>query len=241
MKYGWTRLFFVVSLLFVPACGGGTTTTETATRERTETSGRETRREEALPEGASITGLMGTIPARAVTETMNNRMSALARCFADRSDEVAFLEGDITMEFRVHTDGTVAWVYPAATTIGDRETEACILDVARAAHFPRPTGGEAEFSWGFGLEAASDVRLPITWTADHVTATIEANRSTIASCGRTGFELTAYVSPGGAVLSVGGTAPDADALPALDCVVTAVRRWTMPNPGSYAAKVSFHL
>jgi hypothetical protein len=222
-------------------CGGGATS-ETTSTERTErTSGRERSGEEPLPDGASITGLMGTIPARAVSETMDNRMGHLARCFADRSDDVEFLEGDITLSFRVHTDGTVAWVYPSRSTIGDRETEVCILGVARGAHFPRPTGGEAEFTWGFGLDAASDVRLPITWTSDHVMPTIEANRASIASCGRTGFQLTAYVAPGGAVMAVGGTCPDADALAALDCVVSAVRGWTMPNPGSYPAKVSFSL
>lgn len=233
---------FVALALLGAGCGGGSST-ETTTTERSErTTGRErTTSEEALPEGASITGLMGTIPARSVSSTMDGRMSHLARCFADRSDDVEFLEGDITLSFRIHTDGTVAWVYPSRSTIGDHETESCILGVARSAHFSRPTGGEAEFSWGFGIDAASDVRLPISWTADHVTEAIEANRASVASCGRTGFQLTAYVAPGGAVMAVGGTCPDADALTALDCVVTAVRGWTMPNPGSYPAKVSFSL
>jgi hypothetical protein len=241
MKYGWMALVVAAMGCGMAGCGGGASTPETTATTSTRTSGRETRREEPLPEGASITGLMGTIPARSVSGALEPRMPRFARCFADRTDEVAFLEGDITLSFRVHTDGSVAWVFPSRSNIGDRETESCILDVARTTHFPAPTGGEAEFTWGFGLDAASDVRMPITWTSDHVMATVEANRSSVASCGRTGFELTAYVSPGGAVLAVGGTTPDADALPALDCVVGAVRGWTMPNPGSYPAKVTFRL
>lgn len=230
----------LVLMTALVGCGGSTATEDTTTTSERR-SERTTRGEEELPEGASITGLMGTIPARAVTETMNNRTTALARCFADRSDDVEFLEGDITLSFRVHTDGTVAWVYPSASTIGDRETESCILGVARGAHFPRPTGGEAEFSWRFGLDAASDVRLPIAWSSDHILEVIEANRSSVASCGGGGFQLTAYVAPGGSVMAVGGTCTGAESLAALDCVVTAVRGWTMPNPGSYAAKVSFAL
>ncbi len=236
MKY-----VLVLSMLALVGCGGGAASEETSTTTSARSSDRTTRGDEDLPEGASITGLMGSISSRAVADTLNNRMGRFERCFQDRSDDVEFLEGDITMSFRVHTDGTVAWVYPSASTIGDRETESCILGVAASTHFPRPSGGEAEFRWGFGLEAASDVRLPVSWSADHVLDVIEANRSSVASCGGGGFQLTAYVAPGGAVMAVGGTCADADSIAALDCVVSAVRTWTMPNPGSYAAKVSFTL
>jgi hypothetical protein len=237
MKY----LLPVTLLLAIAGCGGSSST-ETTPTETHAISGREERREEALPEGASITGLMGTISARAVNETLEPRIPRFARCFADRSEEVAFLSGDITLSFRIHLDGTVAWVYPSATTIGDRETESCILDIARSTHFPPPHGGEAEFTWGgFGVDAPSDVRLPLSWGADAVADTVEENRASVASCGRRGFRLTAYVAPGGRVLAVGGTAPDADALAALDCVVSAVRGWTMPDPGSYPAKVTFDI
>lgn len=229
-----------VLLTSVAGCGGSSEPETTPTPSHT-TSGREERREDALPEGASITGLMGTISARAVQGALEPRMPRFARCFADRSDDVEFLSGDITLSFRIHTDGSVAWVFPSATNIGDRDTERCILDVARTTHFSAPSGGEAEFTWGFGLDAPSDVRLPLSWGADAVATTVEANRASVASCGRSGFRLTAYVAPGGRVLAVGGTAPDADALTALDCVVGAVSGWTMPNPGSYAAKVTFDL
>lgn len=232
-----------VALLLMTAlvgCGSASATEDTTTTSE-RASSRTRRGEEELPEGASITGLMGTISSRAVADTLNGRMGRFERCFTDRSDNVEFLEGDITLSFRVHTDGTVAWVYPSASTLGDRETETCILGVAASTRFPRPSGGEAEFRWGFGLEASSDVRLPIAWSSDHILDVIEANRATVASCGGRGIQLTAYVAPGGAVMAVGATCSDAESLAALDCVVSAVRSWTMPNPGSYAAKVSFSL
>lgn len=233
---------YVALLLMTALAGcGGATAAENTTAASERRSDRTTRGDEELPEGASITGLMGTISSRAVADTLNNRMGRFERCFTDRSDDVEFLEGDITLSFRVHTDGSVAWVYPSASTIGDRETETCILGVAESTHFPRPSGGEAEFRWGFGLEASSDVRMPIAWSSDHILDVIEANRATVASCGGRGIQLTAYVAPGGTVMAVGGTCSDAESLAALDCVVSAVRGWTMPNPGSYAAKVSFSL
>ena len=48
-----------------------------------------------------------------------------------------------------------------------------------------------------------------------------------------------YIEPGGRVLAAGGSAPSAEAEPGLDCILERVRGWDMPDPGSYAAKVTF--
>src|SRR5690606_38221140 len=114
--------------------------------ERGDTSGSETRRERE--DGVQITGLMGTISREEVEDALNPRMPRFTRCFAQRLGDVEFLAGDIRMAFRISTEGTVLWVYPASSSIGDRETEQCVLGVARETRFPRPHGGEAEFAWG---------------------------------------------------------------------------------------------
>lgn len=232
-------LLLTVSLALVGAgCGGAAAPEPTTPEHRAGAHHTEVER----TDGVAISGLMGTISQDAVRHALEAHMNAFARCFSDRMSAVEFLSGDITMSFRVDTAGNVLWVYPSASTIGDHDTEVCVLDVALHTHFSPPHGGEAEFTWGFGLDAADDVRLPTSWPETHVADVVSENRSSLGSCGRsTGFEVTAYVAPGGTVMAAGGTAPDADSLPALHCVVTAVRGWTMPDPGSYAAKVSFHL
>jgi hypothetical protein len=60
-------------------------------------------------------------------------------------------------------------------------------------------------------------------------------------CGPGRYQVTAYVSPGGAPLAVGVATDSSDAGANLDCVATAVRAWHFPDPGSYAGKVSFTL
>lgn len=236
---GIVYVLALTSGLAALGCGGGssestqTTTTTTATRHE---------EEQPLPEGASITGLMGTISQHAVQDTLEPRMDYFMHCFEQRLGTVRYLGGDIRMAFHIHLDGTVAWVYPAQSSLGDREVETCILGVAQRAHFPHPHGGEAEFSWGFSLDPPSDVRAPVTLSAGEADALIAEHGGDVHSqCGSGQYQVTAYVQPGGAVLSAGVSTGSNDAAGNLDCVATAVRGWTFPDPGSYAGKVSFTL
>jgi hypothetical protein len=62
----------------------------------------------------------------------------------------------------------------------------------------------------------------------------------VGACnGQGSYQVTAYIEPGGRVLSAGGSAPSAEAEAALDCILERVRGLSMPDPGSYAAKVTF--
>ncbi|HEX2677474.1 MAG TPA: hypothetical protein VHM19_12560, partial [Polyangiales bacterium] len=68
-------------------------------------------------------------------------------------------------------------------------------------------------------------------------------RASLDACspGDARYELTAYVSPGGSVLAAGASTDSPEAADKLDCLTDAVKSWKMPDPGSYAAKVTFSL
>lgn len=141
--------------LALSACGGGTseqtTTTTTTARRSREVSAEEQAQADARA-GVQIEGLMGTISQDQVNMTLQPRTETFARCFTQGAG-VDFLGGDIRLSFRIHVDGSVAWVFPSQTTIGHRAVERCIVERARGVRFPRPRGGEAEFTWGFGYDA----------------------------------------------------------------------------------------
>lgn len=191
-------------------------------------------------DGVAIEGLMGTISQMAVQRGIEPKMGRFLACFTRRYGQVELLGGHIEMAFRVHTDGAVRWVYPRASTIGDRETERCLLETASSIQFSRPAGGEAEFSYPLDLDPPEDVRPPLEWDATRVAAEVESNASTVAACGH-GFSVTAYVDRGGRVLAVGASTSQQENAVNLDCVASAVSQWTMPDPGSYPAKVTFSL
>ena len=194
--------------------------------------------------GMQVEGLMGTIPQRRIEETLHAKQPAFQRCFFEGMNEVEVLGGHIKFYFHVGLDGRVEWVQPRGSSIGHRATELCLLELASKVRFPEPKGGgPAEFVWGFEVENPGGVRPPVAWPETRVTKQLASQRSSLAACGvgPEHYVITAYVAPGGAVLAA-GVATDAAPAPALlDCIVTAVKGWHMPDPGSYPAKVSFGL
>lgn len=233
------RVLFVWTALALGACGGSDADANEG-QETATTSGSETRTER--PDPVAITGLMGTIRQDQVENALTPRMPRFARCFANRMNDVEFLGGNIRLAFRIHVDGSVAWVYPSETDIGDRDTEECVLGVASGTHFPRPRGGEAEFNWGFGIDPSEDVRPPLNWHADALGSRADQVRQLQSTCHTAGtYSITAYVSPGGDVLAAGGSMPSQDGQAALDCILDAVRGMSMPDPGSYPAKITFEV
>lgn len=240
--------FFLLSILFgllavLPACSSEPEPVED-NRAGEPTSGGE----EAVAhhESVQIEGLMGTISADMVERGIEPRMGRFLRCFEDRYRSLEVLGGRFQMAFRIHTDGTVRWVYPSDSTLGDRETERCLLHVAAGIRFHPPRGGEAEFSYPLALDTAEDVRPPLNWDSARVSSVlVDGARALLASCrpagSRATYRVTAYIMPGGTVQAAGAATDDADAAESLDCVAQAVRGWSMSDPGSYPAKVQFEV
>lgn len=236
-----TRILIVAGLVSALGLGCGGEASEP--EEQQQTSGNENTRRATPPpdDGVAIEGIMGTISADEVQMAMDPRMNRFLRCFSRRYDEVEVLEGEIEFSFHIDVRGGVTWVYPSRSTIGDRATERCLLSTAASTHFPRPHGGEAEFSYPIEVGALDDVRPAVPWQPTQVSEAVEEHRGEIVDCGSGPFAITVYVGPGGSVLSAGVATSDPEQNDALDCVAELVEGWTFPDPGSYPAKVSFDL
>jgi hypothetical protein len=189
-----------------------------------------------------VEGLMGTIPERKILATLEPKLPSFQRCFERAAARVELIGGRMELYFRVGLDGRVEWVYPRTSTVGDRGTEQCLLEIAKAARFPEPKGGgAAELAWGFEIDAPDGVRPPVAWDEAHIESTLRAEHATLEACGALGWVVTAYVAPGGKVMAAGASAPSHEAEGGIDCVLRAVRGWSLPDPGSYPAKVSFRV
>jgi hypothetical protein len=190
---------------------------------------------------------LGSIDPAQTEATWTKIQPSLMRCYTDGQQRLEYLGGDVKFFLRVGQDGSARYVYLLDGTLGDRQTERCMLDLVMNTPWPTPDGGEAEVQKPMGFDPPANVRAPSDWASDKVTAALVAHEADLAKC-RAGvpgtFRMTAYVAPvgkAGHVAAVGVAPPSKDGEGKADCIVDVVKKMKMPSPGSYAAKVSFTL
>jgi hypothetical protein len=150
----------VLSLaLFVAGCGGS------APPPKVEEPVEESRRSSGpVP---VIQQELGSIDERAVQQTFAKLQSQLGKCQAQGRERVEWLSGEVKIFLRVDQSGKVRYGYFEESSLGDRDTEKCLLSVLSSAQWPKPIGGEAEIRNGFGFDAGGE-RPPASWGPEKV-------------------------------------------------------------------------
>ena len=177
------------------ACGGS------QPPPKTEEAVKEAPREQQTSGGPTIEQELGSIDQRAVEKKFDDLQSKLEGCHKQGRDRVEYLSGDVKVFLRVGKDGKVRYSWFEESSLGDRETEKCILDLFAASDWPKPVGGEAEVRNGFGWPAGSE-RAPTSWGPEKVIGALDedkAAKKSVEKCksGISGdFIVTAYVEPG---------------------------------------------
>jgi hypothetical protein len=197
--------------------------------------------------GMSVSGQLGSLDPNAVERTFEHLQGKFQNCFKSGLSRVEYLGGDVSIFLRIGLDGSVKYTYFEDSSVGDRETEKCILGIVSSTSWPKPKGGEAEARKSFGFDAPADVRAPTSWNSDNIAAAVGKAQGEIAKCkgGVSGnFKGAAYVQPDGKhgkVQAAGLASPSNDGVDKIDCLLGVVQGLQLPSPGSYAAKVSFAL
>jgi hypothetical protein len=162
-------------------------------------------------------------------------------CAEQGTARVGALGGHVGIRLRIDKQGGVRWAYVTDSTLGDRETEKCVLDLARAKTWPRPLGGEGMAESSFDIDAK---RTPIVWTDKQIGGAVATARRATTKCrkGIAGaFAATVYVRPDGRVLAAGVAPPSEKGEEAADCIVSAIRELRFRAGGAKTAKVSFQI
>jgi hypothetical protein len=141
---------------------------------------------------------LGSIDQRAVERKFGALQGELEKCHQQGRDRVEYMSGDVKIFMRVGKDGKVRYSYFEESTIGDRDTEKCILDVLGRTTWPQPQGGEAEVRNGFGWGPGGE-RAPTQWGPEKVIGALDEAKDVkkdVQKCkaGTKGdFIVTAYV------------------------------------------------
>lgn len=144
---------------------------------------------------------LGSIDQRKVEQTFASLVQGqLESCHKQGRDRIEVLTGDVKVFLRIDGNGRVKYGFFEDSTMGDRETEKCILGIFNGTTWPKPEGGEAEVRSGFGWGPGGE-REPTSWPSDKVTTALVESKDVkkdVDKCksGIKGdFKVTAYVEP----------------------------------------------
>lgn len=157
---------------------------------------------QAPPTDAPVmTQELGSIDDGAVEETFDKLGSDLEACHSAGRARIGQLAGDVSIFLRIDARGHVKYAYFDSSTLGERGTEKCILDLVLAATWPAPKGGEAEVRHSLGWDGGQE-RRPLSWESEKVIFALDASsptRRAIDKCKRgsaSSIALTGYVVNG---------------------------------------------
>jgi len=199
------------------------------------------------PEGAKMAASseIGALDEGKVAQTFQDALGDLKQCLSAGAERNEFEGGDIAFFVKVDSNGKVVHAHAEHSTLGDRETEKCMLKVLRRKSWPRPQGGDIGLARNsFGFDMPNDTRPPTDWEAGRVQKTLSTLGSKIDQCKRGSggnFTATVYVDPDGAATSAGIASSDESGEDAADCLVDVLKTAKYPSPGSWTAKVTFPL
>jgi hypothetical protein len=192
--------------------------------------------------GPSMESEVGGLNQEEVKNVFRRQQEKLTHCWDQGRTRIPFLAGQVSFHVKVDHDGKAASVSLSESTLGDLDTEKCLMDVIQAAQFPQPVGGKEGLADYSGLEfpASDEVREPVAWSESDMGGGAKAAHAVLRTCkaqtGGSSLKATLYVNTQGKIQSVGFAG---DATPsASDCAADKLKKLKFNSPGSYAAKVS---
>lgn len=219
-------------------CGGSEATPATPNGEST--AGDEGRRGGS---SLAVESEIGALDEGQVQSTFQKLSSKLGDCYARGNKRVPYLFGSVSFKVRVQGDGRARWVYLKDSTLGDAQTEACMLDALRSASWPQPDSGDGlANNDNVSFEPGGDERPPVEWRPEQLGEPFEKLRPELSRCrkdaGTGPVKATLYVETDGKPKAVGASTADERGDAAAKCIVSLLQAATFPSPGSYASKVT---
>ncbi|MCA9626429.1 MAG: hypothetical protein KC766_02130 [Myxococcales bacterium] len=229
-----------LGLLSQAACGGGDPPPKAPVQDLDDDSGK---RSSGSP--LDVSAEIGALDEGEVTKTFEAALPDLEACMKSGASRVEFIGGAVQFSLKINQGGSLSEAYLERTTLGDRDTEKCLLTALGKRTWPSPQGGIHGLAHkGFEFDMVNDVRPPVIWDSGEVRETLDSLSDKISECksgGAGDFEVTMYVGTSGQVLGAGVAQSNASDDTAADCIVGVLKDGKFKSPGSWPAKVSFSL
>jgi hypothetical protein len=183
---------------------------------------------------------IGGMNEYAVEDAFKAMARPIEKCLEGGSSRVEALGGSFTVSFRVDRKGATRWAFMKASTLGDRGTESCVLDLVRRETWPKPLSGEGLAQKSFDIEPGAKLQV---LDSNKVRQVVKLAATRTASC-RKGvqgaFSATAYLEPNGHVRTAGVAPPNEHGESVADCMIDEIQKLKFTATGKLA-KVTFEM
>ena len=194
-------------------------------------------------EGVTIIHARGHMDKEKVEAALEPHKDELADCYTKKVGRRRWLGGNVKIHWDILKDGTVTSVkLMAESDLGAWPIEKCLLEVARAATFDKPIGGDADFDLPLKFDATGAV---MPWDEDKaVKAVGDKQLAKLKVCGKTerppdDVVITMYAGPHGKVYSVGFSSDKSEIQDKwAECAEKAALAWKLPDPRGVVAKLA---
>jgi hypothetical protein len=235
----WVWSFFAAWVLVIVIAGCGSSApppTKAAPKEAP------TATAEAAPTPAARSEI-GGLNEEAVARAFERMNDDVQNCFAKGTTKVSALGGHVKMKLRIDPQGALRWAYMSESTLGDRDTEKCLLDAARAKSWPLPVGGDGLAERDYDVDPPSPVKDLEPKKFKIALALVQKETAKCRKNGTWGkvFRTTAYLRYDGLPISVGIAPPNEKGEDTIDCMIKIIKKIKFGSIGRRMGKVSFDL
>jgi hypothetical protein len=201
--------------------------------------------EDKEPEdGVEITTSHGHMDPAVVEAGIGPHKEDLGACYTSRVGRRRWLGGRVSIRWDIKRDGTVTAVKLAESDLGAWPIEKCLLELARAATFGKPIGGDADFAIPLEFSVTGQTEA---WAEEKAQKAVGKQLAKLDACMKAkgvkgpapqDVAITLYVGPQGKVQSAGfASAKSVLDDTWADCAEKAVLAWRLPDPRGVIAKV----
>jgi hypothetical protein len=232
----------VVPIALAVACGGSPPPPPKPVEPSPEPRAKRVPIEDTEPEdGVTIVNAHGHMEPAAVEAGIRPHADELTSCYMSKVGRRRWLGGHVQLHWDIKRDGTVTSVKLAESDLGAWPIERCLLEVARAATFDKPVGGDADFALPLDFSARGRTS---DWDEDQTLKAVGGQLAKLDACGKTepspdDVTITLYVGPHGKALSSGFSSARTEITDKwAECADKVVKAWRLPDPRGQVAKLA---
>jgi hypothetical protein len=236
------RLLVVVVLgLCVAGCGGSKPTPKVEKPPEPAHTTRVPVVENEPEDGVELVVSHGHMEPAVVDAGIDPHKGELSDCYTSRLGKRRWLGGHVMLHWDITKAGNVTAVTIPESDLGAWPVEKCLLEIARAATFGKPVGGDADFALPLDFSAKGTL---ITWDEEASIKAVGKQLAKLDTCAKgkvhrpDDVTITAYVGPAGRPQSVGFSSKKTIEDEWADCAEKAALAWKLPDPKGTIAKLA---